>query len=62
MNIYKHTFCSSFLHPTFKDEEILKLLIDDLKILETEGNQLPFVDEPVFGSVIQLMGENLTFK
>lgn len=40
-------------------EPILKPLIDDLKILETEGIQLPFLATPVKGSVIQVTGDNL---
>lgn len=40
-------------------EPILKPLIDDLKILETEGIQLPFSATPVKGSVIQVTGDNL---
>ena len=40
-------------------EPILKPLIDDLKILETEGIQLPFSAIPVKGSVFQVTGDNL---
>jgi len=47
---------------TYGFEEILKPLIDDLKILETEGIQLPFIDEPVFCSVIQVTGDNLALN
>lgn len=45
---------------TYGFDKKLKPLIDDLKILETEGNQLPFFFEnPLFGSVIQLTGDYL---
>lgn len=40
-------------------EPILKPLIDDLKILETEGIQLPFSATPVKSSVIQVTGDSL---
>ncbi|KAF7651237.1 hypothetical protein LDENG_00113750, partial [Lucifuga dentata] len=41
---------------TYGFDNILKPLIDDLKILETEGIQLPFIEQPLFGSVIQVTG------
>ncbi len=47
---------------TYGFEEILKPLIDNLKFLETEGIQLPFIDEPLFGSVIQVTGDNLALN
>lgn len=40
-------------------DPILKPLVDDLKILETEGMQVPFSATPVKGSVIQVTGDNL---
>ncbi|CAI5671395.1 unnamed protein product [Oreochromis niloticus] len=43
-------------------EEILKPLIDDLKILEIKGILLPFTEEPVFGSVVQVTGDNLALN
>lgn len=43
-------------------EKILKPLISDLKVLETNGIKLPFVDEPVFGTVIQVTGDNLALN
>ncbi|XP_041823596.1 uncharacterized protein LOC121628577 [Melanotaenia boesemani] len=43
-------------------EEILKPLIDDLEILETQGIKLPFIEEPLFGSVIQVTGDNLALN
>lgn len=47
---------------TYGFEEILKPQIDDLKILETKGIQLPFIEEPLFGSVIQVTGDNLALN
>lgn len=43
-------------------DTILKPLINDLKILETKGIQLPFIDEPLFGSVSQVTGDNLALN
>jgi len=43
----------------YEFEPILKPLINDLEILETEGIQLPFSATPVKGSVIQVTGDNL---
>lgn len=40
-------------------DDILKPLVDDLKILETEGIGVPFSDSPLMGSVIQVTGDNL---
>lgn len=34
-------------------------LVDDLKILETQGIEVPFSDLPLLGSVIQITGDNL---
>ena len=47
---------------TYGFDLILKPLIDDLKILETTGIQLPFINEPLFGSVIQITGDNLALN
>ncbi|KAK0151868.1 hypothetical protein N1851_006762 [Merluccius polli] len=38
---------------------ILQPLINDLKILEMQGIQVPFSDTPLMGSVIQVTGDNL---
>lgn len=40
-------------------DEILKPLINDIKVLETEGIEVPFSDSPLLGSVIQVTGDNL---
>ena len=40
-------------------DDILKPLVDDLKILETQGIEVPFSDSPLLGSVIQVTGDNL---
>lgn len=40
-------------------DPILKPLVDDLKILETEGMQVPFSATPVRGSLFQITGDNL---
>lgn len=40
-------------------DPILKPLVGDLKILETEGVQVPFSATPVKGSVFQVTGDNL---
>lgn len=47
---------------TYGFEEIIKPLIDDLKILETKGIQLQFIVEPLFGSVFQVTGDNLALN
>ncbi|KAF7647295.1 hypothetical protein LDENG_00174680 [Lucifuga dentata] len=47
---------------TYGFDNIPKPLIDDLKILETEGIQLPFIEQPLFGSVIQVTGGNLALN
>ena len=47
---------------TYGFEEILKPLINDLKILETKGIQLPSFEKPLFGSVIQITGDNLALN
>lgn len=52
--------CASY--SSFGFYEILKPLIDDLKILETKGIQLAFTEEPLFGSVIQVTGDNLALN
>lgn len=44
---------------TYGFDEIMKPLIRDLKILETQGVQLPFFDEPLLGTVFQITGDNL---
>lgn len=38
---------------------ILQPLLNDLKLLETEGIQVPFSDTPLRGTVIQVTGDNL---
>ena len=38
---------------------ILQPLVKDLKVLETQGIQVPFLDTPLKGSVIQVTGDNL---
>lgn len=43
---------------TYGFDNILKPLVDDLKILETQGIEVPFSDSPLFGSVIQVTGDN----
>ena len=43
-------------------EKILKPLLTDLKQLETNGIKLPFFDEPLFGTVIQVTGDNLALN
>lgn len=40
-------------------DSILKPLVDDLKVLETEGMQVPFSDRPLKGTVFQVTGDNL---
>ena len=47
---------------TYDFDETLKPLIDDLKILETKGIHLPFNEEPLFGSVIQVTGDDLALN
>lgn len=39
-----------------------KPLISDIKVLETNGIKLPFLDEPLFGTVIQVTGDNLALN
>ncbi|XP_041935316.1 uncharacterized protein LOC121697735 [Alosa sapidissima] len=43
-------------------DEIFKPLIEDLKILETRGIRIPCIEEPLFGSVIQVTGDNLALN
>lgn len=38
---------------------ILQPLVNDLKVLETQGIQVPFSDTPLKGTVIQVTGDNL---
>lgn len=38
---------------------ILQPLVKDLKVLETQGIQVPFSDNPLKGSIIQVTGYNL---
>ena len=59
MNVHLATLFYTQDLKTYGFEEILKSLIDDLNILETKGIQLPFIDEPLFGSVVQVTGDNL---
>jgi hypothetical protein len=40
-------------------DPILQPLVHDLKVLETQGIQVPFSDTPLKGSVIQVTGDNL---
>lgn len=40
-------------------DDILKPLVDDLKILETQGIEVPFSESPLLGSVKQITGDNL---
>lgn len=40
-------------------DDILKPLVDDLKILETQGIEVPFLESPLLGSVIQITGDKL---
>ena len=40
-------------------DPILQPLVHDLKVLETQGIQVPFSDAPLKGSVIQVTGDNL---
>ena len=42
--------------------EILKPLIEDLNILETRGIEIPPIEEPLVGSVIQVTGDNLALS
>lgn len=60
MNIHLLSLFYSDDLKTYGFNKILKPFIDDLKILETEGIQLPFFENPLFGSVIQLTGYNVT--
>lgn len=62
MNIHLAALFYSADLKTYGFEKILKPLIDDLKILETEGIQLPFFESPLFGSVIQVTGDNLALN
>lgn len=62
MNVYLATLFDTQDLKTYGFEEILKPLIDDLKILETKGIQLPFIDETLFGSIIQITGDNLALN
>lgn len=43
-------------------DEILKPLDDGLKSLETKGVQLPYIEEPLFDSVIQVPGDNCSLN
>lgn len=40
-------------------ETILQPLIDDIKILESDGIDLPFSSEKVYGTICQITGDNL---
>lgn len=62
MNVHLATVFYTQDLKTYGFEEILKPLIDYLKILETKGIQLPFIDETLFGSVIQITGDNLALN
>lgn len=38
---------------------ILEPLINDIKKLESQGLNLPFCDEPIYGTIAQITGDNL---
>jgi len=38
---------------------ILQPLVRDLKVLECTGIEVPFSDEPVYGTIAQVTGDNL---
>lgn len=38
---------------------ILELLINDLKVFETEGLQIPIFKHTIHGTVVQVTGDNL---
>ncbi|XP_035805853.1 uncharacterized protein LOC111571121 isoform X1 [Amphiprion ocellaris] len=59
MNIHVVALFHSQDLKTYGFDEILKPLVDDLKILETQGIEVPFSDSPLLGSVIQVTGDNL---
>lgn len=40
-------------------DEVLKPLIRDLKILETDGVPVPFAEQPIYGTLAQVTGDNL---
>lgn len=58
MNVHLAALFYSEDLKTYGFASIFKPLIDDLNILETEGIQLPFIDEPLFGSVMQVTGDH----
>ena len=58
MNIHVVTLFHSQDLKTYGFDNILKPL-DDLKILETQGIEVPFSDVALLGSVIQVTGDNL---
>lgn len=39
-------------------DPILQPLIDDIKILESDGIDLPFSSEKVYGTICQITGDN----
>lgn len=59
MNIHVVALFHSQDLKTYRFDDILKPLVDDLKILETQGIEVPFSDSPLLGSVIQVTGDNL---
>ncbi|XP_037401191.1 uncharacterized protein LOC119265236 [Pygocentrus nattereri] len=59
MNIHLVTLFHSEDLKKYGFDPILKPLVDDLRILETEGVQVPFSTAPLKGSVIQVTGDNL---
>ncbi|XP_007566221.1 uncharacterized protein LOC103147693 [Poecilia formosa] len=59
MNIYVVALFHSQDLKMYGFDDILKPLVDDLKILEKQGIQVPFSDSPLFGSVVQVTGDNL---
>ncbi len=59
MNIHVVALFHSQDLKTYGFDDILKPLVDDLKILETQGIEVPFSDSPLLGSVIQVTGDNL---
>lgn len=62
MNIHLATLFYTSDLKTYGFDEILKPLIHDLKILETQGIHLPYFEKPLFGSVIQITGDNLALN
>lgn len=44
---------------TYGFSKILDPIVQDIKILERDGIKLPLYDQPVYGTIVQVTGDNL---